>query len=297
MDAELAAILGRSPVESASLPRSAGDWPAVLPDHFSASSLTMWHRCREQFRFRYVEGRKEPPKGYQVWGSADSAAAEYNYAQKIESHEDVPVSEVEEAFVDAVDIYVDLLGGESEVDWDTSAKSSADVKDNGVKLAALYHEQVAPRILPVAAEQRFEILVPDIQVPVIGYPDVETDAVVIERKTASKKFPNNAPAGNYVAQVRIYQLARPKPVDFHVSTKTKLPAVYTPADVDGERLEVPYSAATNERTERWIQTTIRGILSDLETFGPDGPWPGSEALMNTPCGWCGFRTTGCPWWT
>lgn len=286
MDEGLATILGG---------QETPDWPSELPGHLSASSLTMWHRCREQFRYRYVEGRKEPPKGYQVWGSADSAAAEFNYEQKVDTHEDVPVSEVEEFFVNAVDAEVDKFGGAGEVQWDTSAKTPADVKDRGVKLAALYRTQVSPSVQPVAAEQRFEITVPGVAVPVIGYPDVETEAVVVERKTASKKFSNNAPAGNYVAQVRIYQLARLKPVDFHVSTKTATPAVYTPLDVDGERLQVPFSAAQNERTERWVQTTVRGILSDLETFGPDGPWPGSEALMNTPCGWCGFRDK-CAWW-
>lgn len=270
-----------------------GDWPTILPQHLSASSLTMYVRCREQWRARYLEGRKQPPKGYQLWGTADSRAAEHNFRQKIQSHQDVPVAEVEEAFAVAVDELVDEAGGESQVEWDDGSPSAASVKDAGVKLAAAYHEKAAPLVQPVGVEQRIEIVVPDVAVPVVGYLDVETADVVVERKTAKQKFQQGRPSGDYTAQARVYQLATGKPVHWHVSTKTKLPAVYTPQDEPG--LELPYTGAWAAATERWVASTVRAILADLEAFGPDGPWPGSRAVKQAPCGFCGYQPQ-CAWW-
>jgi hypothetical protein len=92
-------------------------WPDYLPDHLSASSLTMYHRCREQFRQRYILKHKEPPKGYLVWGAAHDGALGHNFIQKIESHKDLPASEVKEFFAKTVDEQIDLLGGEGEIQW------------------------------------------------------------------------------------------------------------------------------------------------------------------------------------
>ncbi len=265
--------------------RPTHEWPAELPDHLSASSATMYHRCREQWRLRYVDGAKEAPSGALIWGIGDSEAAAWNYTAKILSHRDLPVTEVEEVFASTVDAKVDEFGGHSQIQWD-AGQTAATVKDAGVKLAALYHRQAAPHVQPIAAEGKIEFTLPDLPVPVIGYVDVETVGEIIERKTAKAKFANGRPAGNYLAQARVYQLALGKPLHFHVSTKTKVPAVWTPSEEPG--LDLPYSDPNATRTARWLVATARAIVADLETFGPDGPWVGSEALLQSPCSWCGY---------
>jgi hypothetical protein len=43
-------------------------------------------RCLETYRRRYVRGEKTRPAAALTWGSADHAAHEANFAQKITTH-------------------------------------------------------------------------------------------------------------------------------------------------------------------------------------------------------------------
>ena len=70
------------------------DWPEWLPQHFSPSQIKLARKCLEQFRQRYVLGIRTPPAAALVWGTADHKAQERNYAQKIESLEDLPMEMV-----------------------------------------------------------------------------------------------------------------------------------------------------------------------------------------------------------
>lgn len=273
------------------LPPAELDWPDGLPAHLSASSLTMFARCREQFRERYVLGRKDPPKGYMLWGTADHRALDVNWAQKVESHEDIPVAEVQEAFAVALDDEVDRAGGESEVEWKAD-RDAASVKDRGVQLVATYHRHASPLVQPIALpEQRFELAIPGVPVPLIGYIDVEQEHVILDRKTKGRKV--TGPGGQELMQGRIYQLHRPKPVHWHVSTKTKTPGIYTPVEEPG--LEAGWSHAYDVETVTWVQHTVADIAADMARWGPDQPWAGAKARLDSPCGWCGYRAA-CPWW-
>lgn len=265
------------------------EWSDLLPDHVSFSQLGQFVRCDEQYRQRVILGHKEPPKGYLAWGSADSATAAFNFSQKVESHEDLPTAAVTEVFASELDRIVDEFGGESQVDWESS--SAADVKDKGVALAAAYHKVAAPKVQPVAVEEKFQLVIPTLPVPLIGYLDAETEHTILERKTSARKW--TVPEGNYQAQARIYQLAKRKPVHFHVSTKTQTPGIYTPAEEPG--LELPFVKAELAMTERWVLSTVRAILATLREFGPDEPWPGVRAQNRSSCSWCGYKPS-CPWW-
>jgi hypothetical protein len=266
-------------------------WPLPLP-HVSASSLGTYLRCPEQYRQRYLLGRKEPPNVKLLWGRADHRALEHNWQQKIDSHEDLPVKEVEEAFAVSLDEAVDESGGESEVQWDET--KPGDVKDAGVRLVRCYHEQVSPSVQPVQVERKFELLLPGMGVPIVGYIDLETVGPIVERKTAARKF--TTVPGRYALQAGIYQLAARRSIDFHVSTKTKLPAVYTPGTDPG--LSLPVSDARLRMVEERVRRTVRSLASTYQTFGPDDPWPDAIA-DDSSCMWCGFgpkKANICPHW-
>src|SRR3954464_1428880 len=70
-------------------------------DHWSPSSLSMLRRCPYQWQQRYIHGRKERPAEAPVVGPAVHAALERNFAQKIESHVDIPTADLIEWFNDA----------------------------------------------------------------------------------------------------------------------------------------------------------------------------------------------------
>jgi len=262
-------------------------WPPTIR-HLSVSGCSMFDRCAEQFHRRYILGDKEPPKDYLVWGGADHRAHDHNWLQKIESHEDCPVGEVEERFVAAVDEIVDETGGEGEIQWQNS-KKAADVKDRGVKLVHAYHQQVSPRVQPVKVEEWFEVQVEGVPVPVVGRVDVEQEHAFIDRKTAARKASSLDPS--WLAQARVYQLALGKPGEFHISAKTKTPGVYTPVEEPG--LAVGWSRETDRQTEAWLRRTARAIGMYWQEFGPDEPWPGATSRKDNPCSWCGFRDS-CP---
>lgn len=272
------------------LPVRSAEWPAPLPDHLSPSSLKMYMRCREQWRRRYLLGQKERPGAALVWGTAHNfALVETNFAQKITTGEDLPVADVELAFAEGFDQRVERDGGEGEIAWD---QKPGVMKDKGVALAAAYHTQVSASVQPVTVEESFSLELPGVPVPVIGYMDVTEPGRTIDLKTGSKREmkPDNAFQG------RVYQLARPVPMEFHLATKTKVPGIYTPAEWPEFGLE--FSESVQARTRLMLVTLAQDIAATFARFGPDDPWPGAFTY-GWSCGFCGWGPKGngtCAWW-
>lgn len=262
-------------------------WPAALPNHLSASQITMFQRCPEQYRRRYLLGEKARPGAALIWGSADHYAHEQNFGQKITTGTDIPEEDVKLAFAEGFDRAVDRNGGQSEIEWD---EKPGTLKDKGVALVGVYHQQVSPRIQPVAVEEKFTIHIPQVPVPVIGYVDVVTEAVGIERKTAGRK--ESVPKPDWRIQGLIYQAVKRMPVEWHISAKTKVPGVYTA--VEEPRLLLPLNHATVDATLQLMQTVAKAITGYHNLYGPDDPWPGA-ITHPWACGYCGYRPT-CPWW-
>jgi hypothetical protein len=115
------------------------DWNLPIR-HWSPSSLAMLRRCPRQFQQRYILGRKERPGEARVTGSAVHAALERNFEQKIASHEDLPLVDVlewylDEGFTEVVDTEQALAG--EEVVWNTSP-------DDARRTAASFCRQTTP---------------------------------------------------------------------------------------------------------------------------------------------------------
>src|SRR3954463_13790861 len=107
-------------------PTPAGGMPVQDPDqwldgyirHFSPSSIRMLKVCPEQYRQRYILGKKERPGEALTLGSSVHAAMAFNLEQKIESHEDLPEAEVLEYFHDqAWPAAIESDGGKDEIRW------------------------------------------------------------------------------------------------------------------------------------------------------------------------------------
>lgn len=275
-------------------------WPAAFGEHLSASQITMFQRCPEQWRRRYLLGQVERPGGALVWGSADHYAHEQNFTQKIVSHEDIPVADVKEAFAEGFERAIERNGGTTEVVWGDDKPD--DLKDRGVKLVEAYHGQVSPTVQPVQVEQRFEARIPGVPVPVIGYIDIETELAGIERKTAKAKTTSIKPG--WRIQGLLYQSVIRKPVDWHVSVKTKTPSIYTPpmvpagepfgTEIGEPGLRLAMNPALVAATARLVKNAATTLVSFYNTFGPDEPWPGA-ITHDWACNYCGYRKN-CDWW-
>jgi|DewCreStandDraft_4_1066084.scaffolds.fasta_scaffold11030_7 hypothetical protein len=264
-----------------------GSWPIPV-DHLSATQITMYQRCREQYRRRYICGERERPGAALIVGSADHYAAEANFRQKIESAEDLSLDEVQDAYAAGWDLAIERAGGESEIVW--GEEKPGKVKDSGAALVAVYHEQVAPHVQPIAVEREFSLPIEGVPVPVIGRVDVETAARAIERKTTQRLA--TRPKPQWWLQGLIYQLVSDATVDWHVGVRKSRPEVATPYTHEGLRL--PYLPEHQRIAADVIRQTAASMLMDWERWGPDEPWPGS-LTHDWSCRYCGFRPT-CRWW-
>lgn len=276
------------------LPREALDltWPTQL-DHISASSIKMAVRCEEQWRQRYVLGRKEAPNLAMLAGFADHAAVELDMTQKIITDENLPVSEVQGAFLQTLERRVDELGGINEVrvkDADTpQAKTRVydDVRARGQNLVGVYSRYTSPLISPISVEEEFSLDVADLPVKVVGRLDLvanmlldEVGPRIIDRKRRARGTRKIEP--EWWLQARVYQLARDLPHEWHISVDTSKPYV-----LSGEELTV--QPKTRSLTERMLHQVVAKIGFLYQRYGPDEPWPATGMMHPWACGYCGFR--------
>lgn len=128
----------------------------MLPDHLSYSQLSMYNRCSEQYRFRYVDGIKERPALAPTSGKAGHAALETNNKRKIRTGEDMPEVELLDYFSGNYDAAVQDLEP-------SDLKPSEDIgrtKDNIVHELTVYRRNLAPQLLPILAEHSFDLHLP-----------------------------------------------------------------------------------------------------------------------------------------
>lgn len=162
--------------------------------HLSPSQLSLLARCGEAYRRRYEEGEILPPGVAILRGKGVHSAAEFNFRQKIETHEDRPPAEIVEAAVASVESAIareGLLLSEEE-----SGKSLRAIigstKDVAAKLALFHAIEQAPEYQPAKVEAPVRILLPDLPRDLFGYLDVLTvDGVVSDFKTANRSKRQN----------------------------------------------------------------------------------------------------------
>src|ERR1035437_835270 len=95
-------------------PLPPSEWP-LHTSHLSATQLTMFRRCQEQYRHRYLLHEKERPAGALIWGGAAHKATELNFQQKIEAKQQQSVGDMDLACIEAFDSRI--AESEEEIDW------------------------------------------------------------------------------------------------------------------------------------------------------------------------------------
>ena len=275
-------------------------WLGVF-DHLSPSSLGMFRRCPRQFYRRYIKGEKERPGEALIIGSSFHEGLEMNYAQKIDSHEDRPLSEVIQFLEDdAVPRVIENAGGKDEIRWDTAGDTTMAVdrvRSESSRILTAYHTVVVPRIQPVAVEQRFEWVPTGFPVKIIGYIDTITDDHrIVDTKTGKQVQKKIKPSWNL--QGLVYANARQLPVEFHSVSRAKTPAICTP--LESEDMVVRPDSRQAENLIKLMRLMIDQIAWYWERYGPDEEWPATGRLADwsqnlLPCKMCGWQKD-CPAW-
>ena len=271
--------------------QASGEEPTwLLPvAHLSPSSLGMLQRCPEQYRQRYMLGRKERPQVSMVMGSAAHSTFERNYQQKIESHVDLPLREIVDFFDDeAWPSTIEDDGGVDNIVW--HSRSHDDARTTGRMMITAYHESVAVRVQPTAVEKEYRLEVDGLAVPLVGKLDVETDGPSIDVKTSSRRTTTLKPS--WWLQGWIYSLFTQKHIDWHVITSVRHPETITP--LESGALRQYTSPEIRENTIDTVKRLASMANALYVKFGPDEPWP-TTGIAHGVCSWCGFRPN-CPAW-
>ena len=142
--------------------------------YISPSQVNLYTNCAEAYRRRYVEGEKIPPGVAALRGSSIHRGAEMNFAQKIDSHVDLPKSQIVERAAAEFDARI-KLDGVFMSDEDVSRGKAivlGEEKDITVRLSGLLADEVAPLYQPTAVEQTQRIELPNSPRDILGILDL-----------------------------------------------------------------------------------------------------------------------------
>jgi hypothetical protein len=157
-------------------------------DHLSFSQINMYSRCGIQYYWRYVEGKKIPPRSATVLGDAFHIAQERNYKQKLDTKRDLSLEEVISFFVDTWKARsTEIAWQKNEIQKYGSPKRAVGIlQDEGISLVNTYYNMRAVNIQPVAVEDEIIISFLNDYPPVKGYIDLIDEQAIRETKTVSR---------------------------------------------------------------------------------------------------------------
>ncbi len=252
---------------------------AVKP-HVSNTQLGMYCRCAAQYEFRYIKGEVVPPGIALLQGTGYHRGAEHNFSQKIESHKDLPASDIVDASVAAFDAeqssgYV-LTDAEASIG---AATVLGEARDKLVQIAEVHAAEQAPDYQPLAVEHWQRIVFPNATHDLVTVTDLCDDrGRVVDFKTAARKKPTDSIRSDlqltiYAAAYKIDTGEMPTEVRQDIITKTKEPKRQVLA---AGRTVADFQALLHR---------VNMILGAIQTglFSPCAP----DAWVCSPK-WCGY---------
>lgn len=250
----------------------------------SATQLDMFFRCGEQWRRRYVEGEKIPPGIAAHVGSGVHKGAEVNFAQKIETEEDLPLSDVQDA---ARDGYLHRLRDEgvylTREDAQRREQLFAEGVEKSVEAVTVLHEKMAPHVFPASVELEVRATDEEVGVDWIGYVDVLQDnGTLHDIKTTGKvwtqKDVDASTQGTlYPRLVKATEGVEVVQIEFDIFRKLKTQTKYEPLFTERDDSDW---RALQERTRTMMKMVDAGHAPPTVM----APFPCSEK-------WCGFWST------
>jgi len=152
-------------------------------DHISFTQINCMLTCGRKYWFQYVQGIKTPATPSLIRGIVFHKGMEHNFRQKIETGRDLPIEDVLNA---AKKAWGKVLSEQrTGIDWQDQAPS--DVRDQTMRLIAIYMERQAPFVMPRSVEEEFHVMLPGLDIEVTGRIDLTTvEEIITDYKTASK---------------------------------------------------------------------------------------------------------------
>jgi hypothetical protein len=152
---------------------ASADPPRDLPvAHLSVSSVREFERCPLKWYRRRILGEPEiSASGPQIVGSAIHRAEADSYQSRIDTGRLYPVRDVKDRYSDAFNLAREEAEAIGAVDWDDERPGR--VKDTGLAVLERYHSLVAPTVVPVNTERRYDVAFEGLNWTFRGYLDLE----------------------------------------------------------------------------------------------------------------------------
>jgi len=150
--------------------------------YLSPSQINMFLRCPAQYYFRYIEGKKLPPKSSMTKGKAVHSGVEFNYRQKKETRQDLPIKEVLE--------YTAATFEEYAAETAFEGKDKGKEKDSTIQLTKCYQTEIAPTVQPVYIEEKVEISFDNTDYDLLGVIDLIDETKQIRDTKTSARTPS-----------------------------------------------------------------------------------------------------------
>lgn len=245
-------------------------------DTLSKSSITTYLRCGQQWYYAYVMKIRRPPKVKQAIGLAAHSAIEMNMGQKVGSKIDVPLEHVLDEFSDEWDAMAPNIEPDEEI-------APKDGKDNGIRVVAKHHTDVAPGIQPAWVEEpvMFEVN----GIPYSGWIDLVDDKGRVRDTKTTAKSPSRASRDHMLSMIG-YALAyrqRTGKVEAEVVIDT---LVYLKKST--KYMPIASGGPVTREAIQIFAGVIGSVAEQIEAgnFVPTG-------LLNNACSWCGYKDI-CP---
>jgi hypothetical protein len=261
-----------------------------------ATMLEKFFRCGVQFQrsdgwLFDVWDKKEvlPPSIAMAIGSSVHRAVEVNLCSKMETSQLLTVEQVK-------DTARDCFGGIYEGGMLFTEEEAVNIQktigagiDLSVALSALHHKDLAPKIQPIAVEERFVIEMPNWPIDLSGQKDIREKDVIRDTKTIKATPPEGAAqtfqSSFYCLSEKMIRGALPKRIDLDFLVKLKTPKLVTRSAFPNESWMTPLM----RRIERFVKV-IEAVKAGKEAFTPADPnhWCCTEK-------YCGYAHS-CEFW-
>ncbi len=249
-------------------------------ERLSATSLSTFTSCPEQFRRKYLLNMTETQYGDRFVGGVMHDAIKLMYDQEFITQETID-STPDRAIAKA---WSEKLEEDGEPVW--MDDDPHEMYRRSLQMLKTYWP-IACKDEVVAVEQRFEENIAGVNV--VGYIDRELRDRIKEVKTSSKK--DKKPKPRWTLQGRLYSLVKDKPIEWNIITRQVTPQVVTPEEAPD--LYVP--AYNRDQTVQIIRFAVERMNDLYARYGKDEPWPTDGIYGDWTCGYCSFKK-GCPAW-
>ena len=244
-----------------------------MPEHISHTQIAMLLRCGEEYRRTYVEGQPRPLAPALIVGQVYHKTIEFGFNARLTDGTELSMPEIRQV---AQDGWAMAVAG-AEIAWDGGKPE--ELRDQVANLAALYWEQVAVAIKPMAVEMRFEVDVPQVDVPLVGIIDLVDGETLVDHKTANRAWSQNRAERDLQACAYLYARWRQtgeqaSQFRFDVAVKSGKPRIQQLA------------TSRTERQLRWYERLLQAAWGQIQ----------AGVFVPNPTAWnCSARY--CPFWS